>query len=249
MKKKIEAGDVFNINSGGSVTVLNYDNYSSVTVKHNDYYGHVAKVQAGHLRRGNIKNPFHPNVYGVGFIGFGDNVATVNRLGTSAYIAWKGMIQRCYDELFHVKNKSYEGCVVHPHWHNFQNFSDWYKNQYKESGWEVDKDILKASNKTYNDIDCCVVPKEINSFIHSLGDQEDGDHVGVSRHKESRGYQSRVRLGGALIHLGTFDSYEKAVSAYLSAKENHIEMLSIKYHGRVHSKVFDALRARNVARV
>ncbi len=71
MKNKIEAGDVFNINSGGSVTVLEFVSRSNITAVHNDAFEHRFKTTAYNLERGQVKNPFSPSVFGVGYLGYG----------------------------------------------------------------------------------------------------------------------------------------------------------------------------------
>jgi hypothetical protein len=53
---KIEAGQVYKTNAGGSATVINYINSGKILVQHNDNYKHQQFVRACNLRSGDFKN-------------------------------------------------------------------------------------------------------------------------------------------------------------------------------------------------
>lgn len=239
MKKKIEAGDVFNINSGGSVTVIDYIRGHEVVVKHNDQYGHIATVQAGSLRKGKIKNPYHPNVFGIGFIGVGEHVSGVNGKNTPVYTAWKTMISRCYDPKYHARCPTYIGCSVHSDWHNFQVFAEWYKQQPRAEGWHLDKDLITEGNKIYSADTCVFVPPLINTLLSDSRGSRGDLPQGVSRSKGK--YRARLNVGGEHHELGEYTTPEKAFEIYKFAKEANVKHVADKYKNLIDPRVYSSL--------
>ena len=75
--KTLQVGDVFPTCQGGSVTVIAIVDNCNITVKHNDRYGYVHSVRLGNLNNGQVKNPYHPNVHGVGYMGLGSYLSRV----------------------------------------------------------------------------------------------------------------------------------------------------------------------------
>lgn len=100
-------------------------------------------------------------IYNVGVV----DVHNIDYKKDASYIAWKGMIWRCYCSTSN-KTKCYEGCYVCEEWLVYSNFRKWFKEQsdYKE-GYQLDKDILVKGNKVYSPETCCFVPQEINTAI------------------------------------------------------------------------------------
>lgn len=120
------------------------------------------------IKKGQIKNPYHRSVYGIGYYGEGKYTARFNKVKTEEYIKWFSMFNRCYSEQYHEKQPTYIGCSVAEEFWNFQNFAKWY-NQKKyicKYQLELDKDLLYAGNKVYTPSRCCLLPKEINSGIN-----------------------------------------------------------------------------------
>lgn len=151
----IVVGDRFTTNCSGDCTVIavegNGTSRCSITVQFSAT-GFVRVVRASELRNGKARDPYYPNVFGVGYLGEGkykgNNVA-------DAYNAWYAMLQRVYS------TKHYVGCSVAVEWHNFQVFADWYYKHYK-LGYQLDKDILGTS-KQYGPNTCMYVPRSINN--------------------------------------------------------------------------------------
>lgn len=67
----VKVGDVFPINSGGTVTVTEYKNAKEVYIVFNDKHQHRSVTQAVRLREGMIFNPYNPSVAGRGYLGHG----------------------------------------------------------------------------------------------------------------------------------------------------------------------------------
>ena len=237
--KQIESGDVFTTNEGGSVTVLQYQNSKAVTVKHNDTNGHVVVVQAGNLRGGGVKNPYHRSVHGVGFIGVGEHLASVNGKLTPAYDTWRRMLERCHCPKSLARNPTYMGCTVHPDWHNFQNFAEWFERQYFATCWQLDKDLIVEGNKVYSVDTCVFLPQQLNSLLNDCGATRGDLPQGVSRRRN--GYQAQLSIDGRLHQLGTYATPSEAFQAYKLAKEANVKRMAEQYKCLIDPRVYDSL--------
>lgn len=135
------------------------------------------------------------------------------------YRRWSDMLCRSYNEKKHLYRPKYAECFVSEEWLTFTNFSQWMKYQ----DWEnkhLDKDLLFPGNKEYCAEKCVFVSPVVNSFILECSSAQGLWPVGVSFHK---GQQKFVAQGSDFktkkrVHIGTFDSPEKAHKAWLSFK-------------------------------
>lgn len=244
--KQIESGDVFTTNDGGSVTVLQYQNSKAVTVKHNDTNGHVVVVQASNLRNGMVKNPYHRSVFGVGFIGVGNYAAYLNGKDTPVYKTWYGMLERCYCPKYHARKPTYIGCSVHPDWHNFQNFAEWFERQYFATCWQLDKDLIVEGNKVYSTDTCAFIPQQLNTLLNDCGATRGDLPQGVSRN--GKGYQAQLSMYGRLHHLGTHATPTEAFQAYKLAKEANVKRMAEQYKCLIDPRVYDSLMRYEVVK-
>lgn len=189
------------------------------------------------FKNGSVKNPYHPSVCGVGFIGEGDIKVKENGKHTKQYSLWSHMLLRCYGNRVY---KSYKDVTVCEEWHNFQNFGDWVNKNYNTEtmlGWELDKDILVKGNKVYSPETCCFVPLEINKIFkttvigkYSVGVVKNYNKFNVYIHK----YNKRYFLKG-------YDTLEEAKTAQKIAKENYIKEVAEKWKGLISNKAYEAL--------
>jgi len=236
---KVKIGDIYELKEGGAATVVEYEYSDRVVIKHNDKFGHVQQVQAGHLKRGNIKNPYFPSVHGIGYNGSGKHQVSIGRKHTRAYKKWRSMIERCYSEVYQKKKPSYKGCSVASEWHNFQNFAEWfYSNPYHDLDYELDKDILTAGNRVYSPKNCELVPRELNVFARS-GFNSDGIPMGVSKRGDK--FIARMYINSKSKHLGIFDSLTDAIEAYVLAKQEYGKQLAEKWKDSVSERVYQSL--------
>lgn len=237
--KQIQAGDVFATNEGGSVTVVAYLGWDNIHIVHNDEYQHHASCHAQHLRNGSIKNPYHASVYGTGFIGSGKYRAKSAGKHTKAYLTWKSMLQRCYDEKYIEKKPTYYGCSVATVWHNFQSFAEWYHGQHKEHDWQIDKDLIVTGNKQYSPDSCAFVPQQINSILLDSSSSRGNLPLGVT---ESRGkYRARIRVNNIPVDLGIYITPEEAFIHYKLAKEYNVKIVAERYKKCIDPRVYEAL--------
>jgi len=183
-------------------------------------------VRAQHLRDGNVKNPYHPTVFGVGFMGVGIFKSRKHGSFTEEFLAWSGMMTRCYSDYCHKKQPTYAKCEAHPEWHDFQSFAQWYTHKSGYGlGFHLDKDLLCKGNKVYSRGTCSLVPRKINNLLISRDASRGGLPIGVYNYKPSGKYRACVRLEGKTRCLGIYGTPESAFHAYKLAKEAHIREL------------------------
>lgn len=115
-----------------------------------------------------VVNPYHPSVYGIGYIGIEDWKPTVDRKMRKEYMLWTCMLQRCYSKNIQLRNLQYHKCSVDPIWFCFQtfckdimlleNYLQWKQND----GWELDKDYRVSGNTVYSSYTCMFLMKSDN---------------------------------------------------------------------------------------
>lgn len=238
--KELQVGYVFPTNEGGSVTVTNIVDSKNISVRHNDNYGHTAIVQLETLNNGQLKNPYYPNIHGVGYFGVGPHVAVFNGNTTSEYGAWKRMLERCYLPSRQLNQPTYVGCTVDSEWHNFQTFAHWYCNQIDYGkGYDLDKDILVYGNKIYGPDTCVLVPHVINNLFVNRIQRTTGRLLPTGL--EQRGKSYRVKSYG--INLGTYESIEQAHGVYLNHRQEHILSIAYQHKDAIDPRVYYAIIA------
>lgn len=241
---RIKDGDIFATNGGCRCIVVEYVNYKKVLVKFLDEHGYEMLVDASNLRKGSIKNPYHPSVFGVGYLGIGEYKASVERKVTKEYATWNNMLERCYDSKHQERFPTYKGCYVHKDWHNFQEFAKWFNKQYKENGWNLDKDILKKGNKEYSSEYCRVVPQAVNSILIDCGASRGELPVGVCVH--GKGFQACLTVFGKRKYLGIFPTPTEAFLVYKKTKELQIKEVANLYKDVLCQDIYEALMSYQV---
>jgi len=166
-------GSRWKTNNYGYVEVVGKSNIKGYyLVKFTD--GTIVEVGFSNIKKGFIKNPNHPNVYGIGFTGQGEHKTSINGKTTKEYKLWHSMFERCYSLKYHKERPTYIDCTVDPRWYNFQVFCDdiqelygyinW-KNNNKKNRYQLDKDKLIKGNKAYSKNNCCFITQQENSQI------------------------------------------------------------------------------------
>lgn len=239
----VKEGKVFTGNDGIEAVVINYINSSNVLIKHFDAHATISNVTSGSLRRGKFSSPYSPTLCGIGFIGIGDFAACQNYEISREYSLWSGMMKRCYDKRYHIKNPRYKGCTVSEDWHNFQNFAEWLDNHEfsKDKGYQVDKDIINQGNKIYSAENCTLVPQEINKLLITRGAKRGKYLIGASLVKATGKFVSQMSVNGRVERIGLFSTELEAHQAYVIAKEAYVKVTAIEYKDRIEQRVFDAL--------
>lgn len=238
-KPSIAVGDVFSTNEGSCCTVVSIASYRAITVRFNDTHAHTLTVSGTQLKSGKVKNPYFPSKWGTGFLGVGDFTATHKSKPTKPYVAWSGMLARCYSARGLSDSPTYVNCSVAPIWHNFQIFAEWYTNQNKPSDWEMDKDILVQGNRVYSPDTCRLVPQAINSLILSSTSSKGSLPVGVK--EEAGAYVARIRQGSTAKVLGSYPTVNLAFAAYKRAKKAHIKFVADTFSDVLDPEIYQAL--------
>lgn len=224
-------GQQFTSLKGETVTVVDYLNYSSVTIEFEDGTQVIRNLQ--YIRTGS----FDRRVV---------NGRTVNN--KRLYHAYSSMYARCYNIDRKLKHKSYAGCTISEEWGSTDLFVLWALDQpgSDKEDWQLDKDILVKGNRVYGPDTCCFVPFEINVAFTKSNAKRGYYPIGVR--KASRGNKFTAQIGGTKIktHLGTFDTPEQAFAVYKIAKEDQIKALANKYKEDLDPRVYEALLAYQV---
>lgn len=203
-------GSIFKNRLGHEFKVIKYEGYIKVTVMFTRT-GTVKIVTSANIRKGAVKDPNEPAVYGIGFIGDGDFSAKTIKHGLVAYNYWFNMLKRCYSGGY----RTYKECYVCNEWHNFQNFAKWFYENHPKDGnrYEIDKDIKVDGNRVYSPLTCIFTSRRENSikancvkstFISPLG--EEVEIYNISEFCRNNGlhdgHMSSVRTGKLKSHAG-----------------------------------------------
>lgn len=232
--KHLSVGNIFKHDRYGDIKVTEIVNTQEVMVKFLDS-GYEYKVNKHLLLKGAVKDPLQVSVWGVGKFGVG---CYSRKNHPKTYSIWQQMLSRCYGS-HHCKH-DYTDCRVSEEFLNFQRFAKWCDSQigFGVVGFDLDKDLLMAGRKEYNEQVCVFIPKEINLFLRFPKNK--GVCRGVARTKRGT-FVARLRFNGDTTHLGTFRSKEEAFLAYKTAKECSAKLLANKWKDQIDPRVYEAL--------
>jgi hypothetical protein len=230
---------------GDVVEIVGYRSTYDVNVKLDN--GNIFPVQYGHLIRGKVKNPYHPLIFSVGFIGDGKYKTKDGNKHFKSYVTWRNMLERSCSEEYKKKAASYRDTTVCKEWHNYQNFAAWFYENYDldiMEGWHLDKDILQKGNKIYSPETCCFVPNEVNSFFVKGKSRRGECLIGVSRGYNK--FMASCNVSKKVKNLGYFTTELEAFQIYKDFKENLALELAKKWEGKILEGVYNALINYNV---
>lgn len=239
----VKVGDRFSTNEGYNIEVLEYQAYNKVRVKflEEDCERLVAVKE---ILKGNIKNPFHPVVRGVGFFGIGPHRSKVlgdSTKTTSEYVHWSSMLTRSYYDGYHKRFPTYVGCSVDEQWHNFQEFAEWCQWQPGHNmGYVLDKDVLVQGNKVYGPETCVFVPPELNSIIVTQVKPGKGTPAGISFQTSYQKYIVSCAINGKNKNLGRYKCATEAFAVYKEFKECLVKERAEKYKDVLDERAYQA---------
>lgn len=241
---KDRTGEKFITNEGYEVEIIEYKSAKDCTIRFT--YNNYIKYQIAYsdLERKWIKNPFHPSIHNIGYLGIKSESSISKK---PSFKKWSSMLKRCYSEKELEKNPTYKDTTVCKEWHNFQNFAKWYEENWEiwmNKSWDLDKDILVKGNKIYSPETCCFVPQEINKLLVDNKCTRGRYPIGVWKHGDR--YCTEVRRKGVKKHLGTFDTPEEAFEIYKPAKEKIIKIAADEWKEYIQHSVYKALYNRQI---
>jgi len=179
------------------------------------------------------------SVCGVGYLGEGAHTPRVGGKKSKVYEVWSSMLRRCYLPTYRKRLPTYDGCTVHPVWHNFQTFAAWYESQPKEDGWQLDKDILSSGDKVYSPDTCTIIPRALNALLTGSKTTSNGLPAGVTKH--NTGYRARLSVNSKTCRLGTYRTPQDAFVAYKVAKESNIRLVAEENKHLLSPRVYETL--------
>jgi hypothetical protein len=234
----IKVGDRFETRNYGFCTVIEYIDSYNVRIRFED--GIEITCTAGALRTGQVKNPNHPSICGIGFIGIG---IYSRKTHLRIYDIWKCMLGRCYDEGYKNLHPTYKSCTVCERWLNFQNFAhDYLQMVGSDLNWQLDKDILFKRNKIYSPETCCLVPPQINTLLIKHVARRGEFRIGVSYDEHYiNPYIAKCHIKGKIKYLGSYKTEQEAHLRYKAAKEQEIRRLANLFKDQLDPRVYIAL--------
>jgi len=244
IKKQYE-GTIITSKQGYKVRLNKYNSCSNCELEFLDVeFPYKVIVEFRSFKNKTVRYPYHPSKYNIGYIGIGKFTGGSYVKDSVEYDYWDGILRRCYSERIKKMRNSYADCSVDEHWHNFQNFGNWFENNYNHKymkGWCLDKDILIKGNRVYSEKTCCFVPNEIN-VLFTNGYIRRGEYPkGVSYKPKINKYVAQYQNNGVVTHIGTYNTPEEAFQAYKTVKEAYIKEKADKWRGLITEEVYQAM--------
>ena len=225
----MQIGEVFKTNQGYEIEIIGnvkvgYGGKSRV--KFLDKYGAEIECSNDYMYNGTLKNPYHPSVFGIGYLGEHGLGTGINNI--KSYKIWKHMLERAYDPKYHERFPTYKNVTVCEEWLCFANFDKWFSKNYIE-GYHLDKDLMQGDveNKVYSPETCVFLPTFVNSFIINKNSNNTSGIMGVSWNKPSKQwmvtlFDSERKVN---VNLGRYDSLDKAKEVYLKGRYEKAEVI------------------------
>lgn len=216
-------------NQGCLMKCIEYNKYSYILVEFQDKYKYVTNSQWGHFKSGNIKNPYFPEVLGVGSLGV-KYPTKINDKHLKEYITWRHILERAFDISYKMKFQTYNDCSVCDEWLLYENFYEWLHSQsnfeqwLRGDRWAIDKDIIKKGNKLYSPDTCCLVPPKINSLFTKRDCARGCLPIGVSKHQQK--YRASINMDDKRVIFPVRCTVEEAFLDYKYIKEEYIKQIA-----------------------
>ena len=245
MKKIDRTGEVSVNNFGSKIIIKEYRKATDIDIYFPEYDFSFEHATYNSFKKGLIKCPYEPRIFGVGYLGEGKYKTRENGKQTDEYRIWYNMLMRCYDPKIYEKYPTYKGCAVEEYLLNFQHMGEWIEENYYAVPGEkmcLDKDILHKGNKIYSRETCIFVPERINTLFVKCNKSRGKDPIGVSP-RPSGNYLAYCNNGyGKQIPLGTYSTKEEAFKVYKECKEKIIKETIDLYEGTIAEPYYSRLK-------
>ena len=239
-------GKVCKSKSSGDFKIVKYNDTANVEVRFLKT-GFETVAQLGHIRNGNVKDPYSPSVFGVGVTGTKYPVK-INGVITKEYGLWQSMLRRCYSDTSKKKHPTYEGCEVSDNFKYYEYFYEWCHKQIgfgvdgNGNSFQLDKDLLIKGNKVYSEDSCIFIPSEINSLVIKCTASRGEYLIGVYWHKTHKAFKAQVNKSkGKREYLGCFNTEIEAFNAYKQAKEAFVKEQANVWKSQIDDRAYEAL--------
>ena len=235
-------GKVCKSKSSGDFKVLKYNNAKDVEIQFLTT-GFEMFARLGDIRKGEVKDPYLPSVYGVGIVGTKYPI-TIDGVKTKEYVLWQNMLKRCYSDAYQKKHPTYKDCEVSENFKSFEYFYEWCQKQigFGNEGWHLDKDLLTKGNKVYSEDSCIFIPNEINLLLTKRTTSRGKHLIGVCWHNASKSFIATVNKNkGKSEYLGSFNIELEAFNAYKEDKESFIKEQANKWKSQIDPRAYNAL--------
>lgn len=236
-------GERWLTNEGYWVTIIEFRKAIDCDIQFDD--GTILKnKEYSAIKKGEVKNPYHKSVYGIGYLGIGEFHTKTNGKSTKCYNIWKSILERCYDIKHREINITYIDSKMDKKWFNYQTFAKWFYSNYNENlmkDWDIDKDILIKGNKIYSENFCVLVPPQINTLFCKRQNDRGQYPIGVCYHKQHKKFISQCKINDKRKTLGLFASPIEAFTAYKKAKESEIKRVANLWKDKIEPRVYDAM--------
>ena len=235
-------GKVCKSKSSGDFKIVKYNDTRNVEIQFFNT-GFEAVVELGNIKKGLIKDPYSPSVYGVGILGTKYPISEGGVL-TKEYVLWKNMLERCYSDTYQKKQPTYVGCEVSENFKSYEYFYEWCNKQvgFSNKDWQLDKDLLVKGNKVYSEYSCVFIPRKINQVLVKRTASR-GEHlIGVYWCKKGKAFVAQVNKNkGKSEYLGIFKTEIEAFEAYKQAKESLVKQQANKWKDKIDDRAYNAL--------
>ena len=238
-------GVVCKSNLSGDFKIVKYNDKTNVQIQFLKT-GYETSARLHNIRKGEVKDPYIPSVFGVGILG-NKYPSAVNGVKTKEYILWYSMLTRCYSDTHQKKYPTYIGCEVSNNFKSYEYFYEWCNKQvgFRNSGWHLDKDLLIKGNKVYSEDSCIFIPTEINTVLIKCTASRGEYLIGVYWHKTNKAFAAQVsKSKGKQECLGYFKTETEAFNSYKKAKkakEAFIKEQANKWKSQIDERAYNAL--------
>lgn len=248
MEKIDKTGEKRTNNFGSEMIITEYRKYSDIDIYFPEYDWIIKNQKYGNFKLGNLKCPYERRTFGVGYLGEGKYKTSENKKHTRVYDTWVNMLNRCYNKEFHKRRPTYTNCEAYNDWLCFQEFGKWDEDNYYKIEGEtmcLDKDILVKHNKIYSPDTCIYVPQIINVLFERSNKSRGNLPIGLAprgnKYEVSCSIYDFEKRKRKTMHLGYYDTKEKAFQVYKQYKESHIRKVADYYKNKIPQKLYDAM--------
>ena len=239
-------GKVCKSKSSGDFKIVKYNNKTNVVIQFLNT-GYETTVELGSIRKGEVKDPYSPSVFGVGITGTKYPIR-VNDVQTKEYMLWYSMLKRCYSDTYKKQRPTYIGCEVSENFKSYEYFYEWcnaqigFDNEGNENPFHLDKDLLIKGNKVYSESTCVFIPHEINLLLIKRESLRGEYLIGVYWSNTNKVFIARVHKNkGKQEYLGCFKTELEAFNAYKVAKEAFVKEQAEKWKDKIDERAYEAL--------